>query len=366
MSQENKASGPVLEAKNISVVYGKRKVLDVPSIEISSNRVTAIIGPNGSGKTTLLLCLALLLEPTTGNILYKGHPIPDGSSILQMRRRFAVVFQEPLLLDTTVWNNVTLGMRLRGTDPQEIKKRAQYWLERFGIAALSQRSARTLSGGEAQRTSLARAFVLQPEVLFLDEPFAALDVPTRQSLFGDMMNILLETKFTTVMVTHDRNEAQTLSDHVAVIMNGKIVQIGIPREIFTSPASEDIAKFVGMENIVEGSVIANKDCIADINLGGQIIEGVSSCQAGGAVNVFIRPEDITLALTRLSSSARNVIAGRITAMLPISPLVRVNLDCGFPLIVLITRMSADEMHLEIGQTVYASFKATAIHIMGKK
>jgi tungstate transport system ATP-binding protein len=366
MSQKRISTVPVLKAENISVVYNKRKVLDVPSIEITPKQVTAIIGPNGSGKTTLLLCLALLLKPTTGQVLYRGLPIPGGSSILQMRRRFAVVFQEPLLLNTTVWDNVTLGMRLRGINHPEIQKRAKYWLERFGIATLAQRSTRTLSGGEAQRASLARAFVLQPEVLFLDEPFAALDVPTRQSLFGDMMNILQETKFTTVMVTHDRNEAQTLSDRVAVIMGGKIVQFGLPREIFSSPASEDIATFVGMENILAGTVVSNKDCIADINVAGQIVEGVSSCEVGGAVNVFIRPEDITLALTRPSSSARNVFAGRINAMLPNGPLVRVNLDCGFPLIALITRMSADEMHLVIGQTVYASFKATAIHVIVQK
>ena len=140
--------------------------------------------------------------------------VPDGASILQMRRHFAVVFQEPLLLNTTVWDNVTMGLRLRGFDHQEIKNRADHWLERFGIASLAKRSARTLSGGEAQRASLARAFVLQPEVLFLDEPFAALDAPTRQSLFGDMINILQETQFTTVLVTHDRNEAQTLAQQV--------------------------------------------------------------------------------------------------------------------------------------------------------
>ena len=212
---------PILEAKGISVAYGNRKVLDVPSLQVTPNKVLAIIGPNGSGKTTLLLCLSLLLKPTTGHIEYQGHIVPDGTSIMQMRRHFAVVFQEPLLLNTSVWDNVTLGLHLRGFSRQEIKNRAEHWLERFGIASLAKRSARTLSGGEAQRTSLARAFVLQPEVLFLDEPFAALDAPTRQSLFGDMINILQETKFTTVLVTHDRNEAQTLAQQVAVIMNGQ-------------------------------------------------------------------------------------------------------------------------------------------------
>ena len=364
MSQGRSAMAPpILEARKLSVVYGVRKVLDIPSFQVLPNKVTAIIGPNGSGKTTLSLCLSLLLKPTTGQILYKGRIIPDGSTVMQMRRRFAVVFQEPLLLNGTVWDNVTLGLKLRGVNRLELQDRAHRWLERFGIAALAQRSARTLSGGEAQRTSLARAFVLQPEVLFLDEPFAALDIPTRQSLFGDMLNILQETQYTTVMVTHDRNEAQTLAHRVTMLINGKIVQEGTPREIFSSPASEEIAKFVGVENILEGTVTSNKDCLVDIDIHGQMIEGVSKCNIGGKVNVFIRPEDITLSLAKNSTSARNVFCGQITSLIPSGPLVRVSLDCGFPLIALITRMSSDEMNLDTGKTVFTSFKAAAIHVV---
>lgn len=361
------SDSPILEAKGISVVYGNRKVLDVPLLQVMPNKVLAVIGPNGSGKTTLLLSLSLLLKPTTGHIEYQGHIVPDGASILQMRRRFAVVFQEPLLLNTSVWDNVTMGLHLRSFHRQEIKKQADHWLERFGIASLAKRSARTLSGGEAQRTSLARAFVLQPEVLFLDEPFAALDAPTRQSLFGDMINILPETQCTTVLVTHDRNEAQTLAQQVAVIMNGQIVQKGSPREIFSTPATEEIAKFVGMENILEGAVVSSTDCIADIDVKGQIVQGVSTCQVGGAVNVFIRPEDITLALLKPASSARNVFSGKITSMIPSGPLVRINLDCGgCSLTVLITKMSADDLKLAVGMTVFASFKVTAIHVIAVK
>ena len=357
---------PVLEGRGLTVSYGKRTVLNVENIRVMPNKVLALIGPNGSGKTTLMLCLSLLLKPTTGEIQFEGKPISYGLSLMHMRRRFAVAFQEPLLLNTSVWNNVTLGLKLRGVKEPEIKKRAEYWLARFGVISRAQQHARTLSGGEAQRANLARAFALQPEVLFLDEPFAAVDTPTRQGLFGDIMSILQETRFTTVMVTHDRNEAQTLAQQVAVIMNGQIVQYGSPREIFSSPASEEIAKFVGMENILEGTVTASKDCIADVAVSGQMIEGVSACQTGGKVNIFIRPEDITLSLTKSPSSARNVLSGRITSMIPAGPLVRVNLDCGFPLIALITRMSADDMKLETGQSLYASFKVAAIHIITAK
>jgi molybdopterin-binding protein len=357
---------PILEAKEISVVYGNQKVLNVPALQVIPNKVLSIIGPNGSGKTTLLLCLALLLKPTTGHIQYQGHIVPDGASILQMRRRFAVVFQEPLLLNTSVWDNVTMGLHLRGFNGQEIKKRSDHWLDRFGIASLARRSAKTLSGGEAQRTSLARAFVLQPEVLFLDEPFAALDTPTRQSLFGDMINILQETRCTTVLVTHDRNEAQTLAQQVAVILHGNIVQTGSPKEIFSAPASEEIGRFVGMENILEGIVTSNVMGIAEIDIKGHTIQCASGCQTG-RVNVFIRPEDITLILSRPSSSARNVFPGQITSMIPSGPLMRITLDCGgFSLIALITKMSADDLKLRIGTTVYASFKVTAIHVITVK
>ena len=123
---------------------------------------------------------------------------------------------------------------------------------------------------------------------------------------------------------------------------------------------------MGMENILEGTIRSNKDCVVDVSVNGHIIEGISTCQSGGAVNVCIRPEDVTLSLSRSSSSARNVFAGKITSMILNGPLVRAVLDCGFPLAALITRLSWDEMQLEVGREVYASFKATAIHIISIK
>ncbi len=360
------SSQAVLEARNISVQYGPRTVLDVPSLEVEPNRVLSIIGPNGSGKTTLLLCLALLTKPTAGQVLYRGHAVPNSENLTQMRRKFAVVFQEPLLLNMSVKENIALGLKLRGLNRAAVEKRTREWLERFGIAHLAARGPRNLSGGEAQRTSLARAFSLEPEVLFLDEPFAALDVPTRQSLFGDMINILQETRATTVMVTHDRNEAQMLAHRIAVIMNGRIVQSGSPAEIFSSPASEEIARFVGVENVLEGTIVASRDCIADIQVQSHVIEGVSECRPGGRVNVCIRPEDITISTSRPSGSARNVLGGRITSVIPQGALVRLSVDCGFPLISLVTRMSFENLKLAVDVPVFCSFKATAIHVISLK
>jgi molybdopterin-binding protein len=362
----NDFSEPILAARGLSVVYGKRTILEAPLLEVNPGQVLVLIGPNGSGKTTLLLCLSLLLKPTTGSILYKGEVVSDGTLKLQMRRRFAVAFQDPLLLNTSVWENVILGLKLRGFKSKEIKTRAQHWMERFGIARLAKQQARTLSGGEAQRANLARAFALQPEVLFLDEPFSALDTPTRQSLFGDMVNILQETRFTTIMVTHDRNEAQTLANHVIMINNGRIVQTGTPQEIFTAPVNEEVARFVGIENVIAGTVITSKGSVCEVEVGRQIIAGLSGCLAGDTVSVCIRPEDITLSLNKLSDDSQNVFAGKVTSLVASGPMVRVSLDCGFPLVALVTRISADELHLQAGKTAYASFKPAVVHVISAK
>jgi tungstate transport system ATP-binding protein len=143
-----------------------------------------------------------------------------------------------------VWDNVTLGLRLRHVSKQETKLQADKWLERFGIAGLARRQAKSLSGGEAKRVSLARAFVLQPEVLFLDEPFAALDTPTHQNLVEDFQAVLHETRVSTVMVTHQIEEALILGDRVAVLMNGSIRQMRTAREVFSAPLDEEVAAFI--------------------------------------------------------------------------------------------------------------------------
>ena len=365
MNQDRAEISPyAMEVSNLSVVLGGQKVLDIPSLQLLSNEVLVAIGPNGAGKTTLLLSLALLLRPASGTISYWGQPVGDNGSILRMRRRFAVVFQEALLLNTTVAENVSLGLRLRGVSRGEVKARTEKWLERFGISALASRQAKTLSGGEAKRASLARAFALEPEILFLDEPFAALDSPTHQALLEDMETILREARVTTVMVTHDRGEALTLADRVAVLMDGHVRQLGSPQEVFSSPADEDVAGFVGMENVLSGLVIAQTNGLASISLCGQQIDAVCDLPSGSKVMVGLRPEDTTLSMPSaetMPTSARNRLRGRIAKMSRLGSQMRITVDCGFPLVTLITQRSREEMALEVGQEVIASFKASIVH-----
>lgn len=233
----------LLEIRDLRVQRGGKPVLHIPALEIPRGMVTAILGPNGSGKSTLLLSVARLLKPSGGEILFNGSPAhrePETS----FRRRLALVMQSPLLLDETALENVITGLRFRGLPHTEMTRRAEAWLEKLGIAHLRNRRAVSLSGGEAQRVSLARAFVLEPELLLLDEPFSALDSPTRASLLGDLHSLLAETQTTTLFVTHDMAEARRLAGRVAILLEGHLQQAGETGQVFAHPVNARVAQFL--------------------------------------------------------------------------------------------------------------------------
>ena len=236
---------PLLEIRDLHVERNGRAVLDLDRLEVERGEVLAIVGPNGSGKSTLFLALARLLSCKAGEIRIGGrsaHSMPA----LEFRRRIALVLQEPLLLDLSVRNNVALGLRFRGLPASEIERRVAAWLERLGLSRLADRPARQLSGGEAQRVSLARAFVLQPEILLLDEPFSSLDSPTRAALLEDLKSVLAETSTTSIFITHDLREARKLATRLAVILEGRIHQVAEPQAVFEFPADPQVAAFLSL------------------------------------------------------------------------------------------------------------------------
>ncbi|MBI2321902.1 MAG: ATP-binding cassette domain-containing protein [Chloroflexi bacterium] len=232
-----------LEVADLRVERAGRAILAVPRLAVEAGEVLAVLGPNGAGKSTLLRCLALLERPTAGAIRFLGRELSWRDAVTY-RRRTATLFQEPLLLDTTVEQNVATGLRLRGVVGKEITRRVGVWLERLGITLLARRAAHTLSSGEARRVSLARALVLDPEVLFLDEPFAALDVPARAAFARELAALLDAQRTTTVLVTHDRAEVQALADRVAVLLAGEIVELGAVERVFAEPRDPRAAAFL--------------------------------------------------------------------------------------------------------------------------
>ena len=235
----------LLTLHQLTVRRGGRPVLAIETLTVHQHEVLAIVGPNGAGKSSLLLALARLLRPERGEIRFNGHPA-HGESDLAYRRRLALVLQDPLLFETSVFENVAAGLNFRGLPKAEIQPRVAIWLERLGIAHLQERRARELSGGEGQRVSLARALVLEPELLLLDEPFGALDPPTRARLLDDLGQILPATQTTTILITHDLKEAARLASRVAVMLHGQIVQLGAPQAVFANPATPEVAAFLGL------------------------------------------------------------------------------------------------------------------------
>lgn len=357
-------SPTALALRGLRVRYPPSFEVDVPALDVRRGEVLAVIGRNGSGKSTLLRVLGLLQAPQAGEVWFQGRPTTVGGG-LAARRRMAIVFQQPLLADGTVAANVALGLRFRGVSAQARDARVARWLERFGITALAGRHARALSGGEAQRTALARALVLEPDVLLLDEPFGGLDQPTRAALLPDLGEILRAERTTTVLVTHDRGEALALADRVAVMIEGRLAQVDEVGRVFQAPASEEVARLVGVETVVGGVVVAVEAGVVVVDVDGRRLEVTGEARPGECVRVGIRPEDVTLAHKpdgQSPSSARNRLAGTVVRVTPGSP-TRVVVDCGFPLTAVVTARSVAEMGLAAGTAVTAAFKATAAHLI---
>ncbi len=357
----------LLEVEHLEVKRGGQPILAVERLSVQEGEVLAVIGPNGAGKSTLLLALSRLLRPQQGAIRFRGQPLEDIGD-LPYRRRIALVLQELLLLDVSVYQNVAMGLRFRGLPRDQVRRRVDTWLERLGIAHLRSRSAKRLSGGEAQRVSLARAFAIQPDLLMLDEPFSALDAPTRLRLMEDFQTLLVETGLTTVFITHDRDEAIFLGDRVAVLLKGELRQAGTPQEVFTAPLDPQVAAFVGVETILAGEVVASQDGHLILDADGVRLEAIGQLPVGRQVYLCLRPEDVTLWGNHeqefsIQSSARNRLNGTIQRMIPQGPLYRVVVDCGVQLVALVTRATVQEMALEAGLAVRVTFKASAAHII---
>ena len=360
-------SPTLVEVVDLSHSYGEREVLQGLSLSIGKGEVFALIGPTGAGKTTLLRIIDLLEVPGAGEIYFDGKCIPRlGKQRLEIRRRMSFIHQKPQVFNLSVYDNVACGLRWRGEEKNMIAGKVDQILEMVGLKGYKNRNARTLSGGEAQRVALARSLVLEPEVLLLDEPTANLDPVSTAKIEQLISYVARQHNTTMIMATHDMSQGQQLADRIGVLLDGKLVQTGNATDIFRSPRNEEVAHFVGMENIIEGVIIANNEGIATVNIAGNAIQAVSNYPAGKEVYACIRPEDITLALSSTQSSARNSFQAKVTQVTFLGPLSRVEINCGFRLVSLVTKISAEDLNLQVGREVYATFKATGVHIMERK
>ncbi len=354
----------LIETDNIGQKYGGQSVLEGVSLAIETGEVFALIGPTGAGKTTLLRLLDLLEMPSKGSIRFDGIDVTANKGLrLQARRRMAFVLQKPLLFNMSVYDNVACGLKWRQQKGLVLRQRVEQALELAGMADYAKRNARTLSGGETQRVAIARALAIAPEVLFLDEPTANLDPVSTNKIEEVLAHIISEGKTTVVMATHNMSQGQRLAGKIGVMMNGRLLQLGSPADIFSTPGDKEVAEFVGVDNILSGVIVNRDDELVTIDVNGAHIQAISDYPIGAEVHALIRPEDVTLAIHKDASSARNVFAGKIAKTFSIGALVRVEVVCGFPLFAVVTKRSAEDLELTVGKKIHATFKATAVHVI---
>lgn len=226
-----------LEYQSLSCKKSTKTIVTLEHLSLAQGDVIGIMGENGAGKSTLLRALSLLEPPKKGTMIYKDKPVNILSPPLHVRREWASVFQHNHRFKGTVYDNVEIGLKIRKTNKAERRNKVNDWLERFHISHLANTNAHLLSGGEAQRMNLARAFVLEPQLLFLDEPFSALDFPTKLNLLEELQIILHDTKTTTFIISHDLTEIEQLATHFLYVHKGAVLDQGTIETVFQSPTS---------------------------------------------------------------------------------------------------------------------------------
>jgi tungstate transport system ATP-binding protein len=332
-------------------------------LSLHGGRVHVLLGANGAGKSTLLRALNGL-EAAEGELRFGGRPVVSAADRLALRRRTAAVFQKAYLLDTTVQGNVESGLRLRGVGRVAARRRAAAALELLGIAHLARRRPAHLSGGEAQRVSIARALAVDPEVLFFDEPMSSLDPPTREALTRDLSAIFSRSQMAVAWVTHDRDEALAVADCVSFLEAGRVVQSGPATDVFGHPATTSFAAFLGLDAYLVGTIVNGPDGMTRLTMPGGL-ELVCGEAADGPAVACLPPEDVVL-FTRPpaahSASLRNLLPGRVREVRPSRRLLLVTVAAaGIEVAALVTRAAFDDLGLEVGGDVIAAFKASAVH-----
>lgn len=335
----------------------KQFSLEDINLKIEKGEYFIILGPTGAGKTLLLELIAGFYMPKKGRILIKGE---DVTSIPPEGRRLGFVYQDySLFPHMSVKKNIEFGLRVKRIAKDEIEKQSDEMMELLGITHLKDRYPGTLSGGEQQKTAIARALILRPDILLLDEPLSALDARTKVIMQEELRNIHKNTDITIVHVTHDQTEAMMLAEKIGVMMNGRIRQTGTVSEIFNHPIDKDVADFVGVENVLEGVVKGDENGVKIIDAG--FLEVCCVSEVSGRVNAFIRPEDIIISKETKKTSARNNVLSTVSKILNLGAISRIELDCG--LVAFTTKQSVEDLQIAPGDEVYASFKATAVHVV---
>ncbi len=340
----------IIDLKNIRVMFDDEQVLDGLNLSIRDKEFITLLGPSGCGKTTTLRIIAGFLEPDEGEIVFEGKKI---NGVPAYKRQVNTIFQRYALFPhLNVYENIAFGLRIKKQKEAEIKKNVKEMLKLVNLDGFEKRRVNTLSGGQQQRVAIARAIANQPKVLLLDEPLAALDLKLRKDMQKELRNIQRKLGITFIFVTHDQEEALTLSDRVVVMDKGRIQQVGTPQDIYNEPQNAFVADFIGESNILDGTMI--KDFF--VNFSGNNFECLDKgFEENEQVDVVVRPEDVDI--VDISSG---MLKGLVTSVDFLGVHYEIIVDIGgFKWMI----QTTDEH--KVGEEVGLYIEPDAIHIMKK-
>jgi molybdate transport system ATP-binding protein len=339
-------------------------------LDLAAAQTLVLFGPSGSGKTTILRCLAGLEHPDRGRVVAREEIWFDAAAKIDVppQRRRVGYLPQGFALFPHLDVRANIGFGIDDGSGRERASRVDELVRLLRLDGLERRRPGRLSGGQQQRVALARALARKPRLLLLDEPLSALDTPTREALRGELRQLLVAGGVPAIVVTHDRSEALVLGDRVAVMADGVVRQIGSMLEVFDRPADETVARIVGVETVVPGTVIGASEGLVRLRVGEAELVALGDWPAGTAVLVSIRAEDVIVLRETPGAvgtiSARNRLPGRVVSIEPTGSLIRVRIDCGFPLVAAVTRPALEELGLRPGLSVVTLVKAPAVHIIG--
>lgn len=354
---------PLLFGDRLRHTRGPRTILDVDRIEVFEGEALAVLGPNGAGKSTLLHLLAMLETPSSGRVTFRGHAGRRGER--ELRSSAAVVLERPHLWRESVEYNVGLGLRLRGVPRHETDHRVHRACDAFGLGDAITAPIASLSRGQAKRVAIAQALVLEPELLFLDEPTTGLDADARDALRRDLATLVRDRATTLVLATHDRNEAFHLADRVAVLRDGTLLRTGSPVDLYSDPPDRYAGAPTGTEMVLTGRVASFDDGALVVETGGLRLSALGHGEVGAAVRIGYRPEDLILGRavpTAGDLSARNLFYATVAERRDEPGLARIRLRGAVDVAALVTRAAADQLELEPGTRVTVRVKATALRV----
>jgi putative spermidine/putrescine transport system ATP-binding protein len=312
-----------LELQDLRKVFGTHTALAGVSISLEEGEFLSLLGPSGCGKTTALRIVAGFLQPDSGRVVIAGEDVTQRAP---NRRDIGMVFQAySLFPNMTAAQNVAFGLKVRKWPGPKRDARVSELLEIVGLSHAVDRFPHQLSGGMQQRVALARALAIEPRVLLLDEPLSALDALVRVQLREEIRRVQTQLGITTVYVTHDQEEALSISDRVAVVFGGGIEQLGVPAEIYGAPATRFVAEFIGTMNRLESRVAAGEDGAVDINGAIVPVDAVRGRPAGQSVLLLLRPESITLEHLNGNAPKAGGLTGEVTAQSFLGPVTRLKI-----------------------------------------